>query len=300
MPPSVDISVVLPVFNETGHIEQEVTRICESLDRSRYSYEVVMIDDGSTDDSPAKLAKIAETNDAVRLISLTQNKGSGNARRVGTRAAAGEFVVWTDADMTYPNDQIAELVDSLQGFDQVVGARTSEQGTHKALRVPAKFLIRKLACYLSQTDIPDLNSGFRAFRRSSALPYLHLLPNGFSCVTTLTLAFLTNGLTVRYTPIEYKERAGESKFHWRKDTSRYLLQVVRMIMSFNPLRVFMPLGLFMLSVGIFKGIYDLFAHDLRITGNAILIAFTAVQILAIGLLADLVVRVTAPRAPDVS
>lgn len=300
MPPSVDISVVLPVFNETGHIEQEVTRICESLDSSRYSYEVVMIDDGSTDDSPTKLAKIAETNDAVRLISLTQNKGSGNARRVGTRAAAGEFVVWTDADMTYPNDQIAELVDSLQGFDQVVGARTSEQGTHKALRVPAKFLIRKLACYLSQTDIPDLNSGFRAFRRSSALPYLHLLPNGFSCVTTLTLAFLTNGLTVRYTPIEYKERAGESKFHWRKDTSRYLLQVVRMIMSFNPLRVFMPLGLAMLSVGICKGIYDLFAHDLRITGNAILIAFTAVQILAIGLLADLVVRVTAPRAPDVS
>ncbi len=300
MPASVDISVVLPVFNETGHIKQEVDRICESLDRSKYSYEVVMIDDGSTDDSPIKLAKLAETNENVRLISLTQNKGSGNARRVGSRAAAGEYVVWTDADMTYPNDQIAELVDSLQGFDQVVGARTSEQGTHKALRVPAKFLIRKLACYLSQTDIPDLNSGFRAFRRSAALPYLHLLPNGFSCVTTLTLAFLTNGLTVRYVPIEYKERAGESKFHWRKDTSRYLLQVVRMIMSFNPLRVFMPLGLFMLGVGIFKGVYDLFAHDLRITGNAILIAFTAVQLLAIGLLADLVVRVTAPRPTDVS
>jgi hypothetical protein len=207
-------------------------------------------------------------------------------------------VVWTDADMTYPNDEIPFLVESLGDYDQVVGARTSEQGTHKAFRVPAKWFIRKLACYLSRTDIPDLNSGFRAFRRQAALPHLHLLPNGFSCVSTLTLAFLTNGLTVKYLPIEYKARAGESKFHWRRDTARYLLQVVRMITSFNPLRVFMPVGLTMLAVALGKGIYDLFAHDLRITANAIILTFTSLQLLAIGLLADLVVRVTAPRIDD--
>jgi polyisoprenyl-phosphate glycosyltransferase len=267
------------------------------MDASRFSYEIVMIDDGSTDDTPKKLPALV--SDRVRLITLAQNKGSGNARRVGTRAAHGEVVVWTDADMSYPNDRVPELVEDLAGYDQVVGARTSEQGTLKAARVPAKWFIRKLACYLTQTNIPDLNSGFRAFNRKASLPFLHLLPNGFSCVTTLTLSFLSNGLNVKYVPIEYKTRAGESKFHWRKDTYRYMLQVVRMVMSYNPLRVFMPIGLTLLAVALGKGIYDLIAHNWRITANTIVATFTAFQLLAIGLLADLVVRVTAPRPTDV-
>lgn len=292
----VDISVVLPVYDESGHIEKEVARIRDSLDASTYSYEIVIIDDGSRDDTPSKLARLA--GGPVRLITLPQNRGSGYARRMGTRVARGDVVVWTDADMTYPNDDIPWLVDQLDGYDHVVGARTSEQGTLKFFRVPAKWFIRKLACYLSRTKIPDLNSGFRAFRRQAALPHLHLLPNGFSCVTTLTLAFLTTGQSVRYVPIEYRPREGKSKFHWRRDTARYLLQVVRMIMSFNPLRVFMPVGLTMLAVAMGKGIYDVFAHDKRITANALLLTFTALQLLAIGLLADLVVRVNAPRDLD--
>lgn len=292
----VDVTVVLPVYNETGHIEKEVRRICDSLEASKYSFEVLVIDDGSTDDSAEKLALL--NGGRVRVITFAQNRGSGYARRVGSKSARGDVVVWTDADMTYPNDQIPWLVDQLDGYDHVVGARTSEQGTLKVFRVPAKWFIRKLACYLSQTHIPDLNSGFRAFRRKAALPYLHLLPNGFSCVTTITLAFLTNGLSVRYVPIEYRPREGESKFHWRRDTAKFLLQVVRMIMSFNPLRVFMPVGLTLMAVALGKGVYDLFAHSLRITGNTILITFTAIQILAIGLLADLVVRVNAPRETD--
>jgi polyisoprenyl-phosphate glycosyltransferase len=295
--PTVDVSIVLPVYNESGHIGAEVERICRTMDASRFSYEIVMIDDGSTDDTPKKLPALV--SDRVRLITLAQNKGSGNARRVGTRAAHGEVVVWTDADMSYPNDKIPELVEDLAGYDQVVGARTSEQGTLKAARVPAKWFIRKLACYLTQTNIPDLNSGFRAFNRKASLPFLHLLPNGFSCVTTLTLSFLSNGLNVKYVPIEYKTRAGESKFHWRKDTYRYMLQVVRMVMSYNPLRVFMPIGLTLLAIALGKGIYDLIAHDWRITANTIVATFTAFQLLAIGLLADLVVRVTAPRPTDV-
>jgi polyisoprenyl-phosphate glycosyltransferase len=294
---AVDVSIVLPVYNESGHIGAEVERICRTMDASRFSYEIVMIDDGSTDDTPQKLPALV--SDRVRLITLAQNKGSGNARRVGTRAAHGEVVVWTDADMSYPNDRIPELVEDLAGYDQVVGARTSEQGTLKAARVPAKWFIRKLACYLTQTNIPDLNSGFRAFNRKASLPFLHLLPNGFSCVTTLTLSFLSNGLNVKYVPIEYKTRAGESKFHWRKDTYRYMLQVVRMVMSYNPLRVFMPIGLTLLAIALGKGVYDLIAHHWRITANTIVATFTAFQLLAIGLLADLVVRVTAPRPTDV-
>ena len=109
--------------------------------------------------------------------------------------------------------------------------------------MPAKWFIRKLASYLTETDIPDLNSGLRAFRRDVAMQYVHHLPAGFSCVTTLTMSFLSNGYSVKYVPIDYFPRAGTSKFHWWRDTKRYLLQVVRMTLSYNPLKVFLPIGL---------------------------------------------------------
>ena len=150
--------------------------------------------------------------------------------------------MWTDVDMTYPNDEIPMLVKELDGFDHVVGARRTEEGTHRVFRVPAKWFIRKLASYLTETDIKDLNSGLRAFRRDVAMQYVHHLPAGFSCVTTLTMSFLSNGYSVKYVPIDYFPRAGTSKFHWWRDTKRYLLQVVRMTLSYNPLKVFLPIG----------------------------------------------------------
>lgn len=287
-----DVSVVLPVHNEVGHLEQEFERIKAALDGSDHSYEIIVVDDGSSDGS----ADIAAALDGVRFIGLPINRGSGYARKIGTRAARGAVVVWTDADMTYPNDRIPWLVDELGPYDQVVGARTSEQGTHRWARVPAKWFIRRLASYLSQTRIPDLNSGFRAFKRDVALPYLHLLPTGFSCVTTITMAFLSNGHPVAYVPIDYKERAGESKFHWRRDTARYVLQVVRMIMTFNPLRVFLPLGAILLLMAMAKIGYDIVDKDFRISSNAVILTIVSLQVVATGLIADLVARTSHDRS----
>jgi polyisoprenyl-phosphate glycosyltransferase len=292
----VEVTVVLPVFNEVTHIREEVARIAAGLQEAGKRFEILVIDDGSTDGSHDVLDGLAAER-AIRLIRLPRNRGSGFARRVGTEQARGEVVVWTDADMTYPNHEIAALVDQLDGgWDQVVGARTSEQGTHRWARVPAKFLIRKLASYLVKERIPDLNSGFRAFRRSVALPYLHLLPTGFSCVTTITLAFLANAHLVHYVPIEYQERAGESKFHWRRDTARYLQQVVRMVMTFNPLRVFLPLGGLLFAGSIGKFFFDIVDKGGRIATNTVILVIVSLQIVALGLLADLVVRVVAPRS----
>jgi polyisoprenyl-phosphate glycosyltransferase len=291
-PPSpVDITVVLPVFNEAGHLHEELDRIRSALIASEHTYELLVVDDGSTDGSTDGLEDSAD----LRVIRMPVNRGSGTARKIGTRAARGDIVVWTDVDMTYPNDRIPELVKELEGYDQVVGARTTEEGTSKAVRVPAKWAIRKLAEYLANTEIPDLNSGFRAFRRPVADQYLHLLPTGFSCVTTITMSFLANGYTVKYVPIEYAKRAGSSKFHWRKDTSRYLVQVVRLVLSYNPLRFFGPLGAVLAVVGVAKLGFDLADEAWRVSTNTLLILFAAFQVLVIGLLADLVVRVTRPR-----
>jgi glycosyltransferase involved in cell wall biosynthesis len=287
----LDVSVILPVFNEKGHLQAEIDRIREALDASTYSYEIIVVDDGSNDGSGEALRQI----DGIRLIQFAQNRGSGSARKAGTHAAQGRIVVWTDVDMTYPNNEIPRLVKELEGWDQVVGARTSEQGTVKIARVPAKWLIRRLASYLVETPIPDLNSGLRAFRADVARQYLYQLPPGFSCVTTITMAFLANGYSVKYIPIEYSPRAGESKFHWWKDTRRYITQVVRMVLSYNPLRVFLPLFVILGLLGLGKMVFDWVDHDFRLATNTLLILFAAFQFLAIGLLADLFVRLSKPR-----
>jgi glycosyltransferase involved in cell wall biosynthesis len=290
--PALDVSVVLPVYNEQGHLHEELDRIRAALDASEYSYEIIVVDDGSNDGSGEALRQI----EGIRLIQFAQNRGSGAARKAGTHAARGEIVVWTDVDMTYPNEEIPKLVKEMAGYDQVVGARTSEQGTAKAARVPAKWFIRKLASYLVETPIPDLNSGMRAFRNDVARQYLHLLPTGFSHVTTITMAFLANGYSVKYMPIEYSERAGVSKFHWWSDTRRYLVQVVRMCLSYNPLKIFLPLAVILGAFGLGKLAVDWVVHDFRLATNTLLILFSAFQLLAIGLLADLMVRLSRPRS----
>lgn len=286
-----DVSIILPVFNEAGHLADEVKRIQHALDSSHYSYEIIVVDDGSTDGS----AELAQGLDGVRLMRYAINRGAGSARKYGTMAARGEVVVWTDVDMTYPNEEIPALVAALDGYDQVVGARTSEEGTNRMLRRPAKWLIRKLASYLTRTDVPDLNSGFRAFRREVGDQFLYLLPRGFSCVTTITMAFLSNGYSVRYTPIEYSPRAGHSKFHWWKDTQRYILQVVRMVLMHEPIRFFGPLAAVLTTVGVGKLIYDLIDKDFRVGTNTMVILGLALAFAGVGLIADLMVQLNKRR-----
>jgi glycosyltransferase involved in cell wall biosynthesis len=291
--PPPHVTVVLPCYNEQDHVVDEVERICKALDASGHSYELLAVDDCSTDDTLARLTAAAARFPVMRVIPFAHNSGSGTVRRIGTQQARGDIVVWTDADMTYPNERIPELVAMLDAdptIDQVVGARTSEMGSHKLLRVPAKWFIRKVAERLTNTKIPDLNSGLRAFRREVSLPFLKLLPPGFSCVTTITIAFLSNQHNVRYVPIDYFKRAGKSKFKFLKDAYRYILQVLRMVMYFNPLKVLMPPALWLIGIGVIKGIVDQFLHPLYFAINTVLIFVTGLIIASLALLADLIVR----------
>ncbi len=287
------VTIVLPCYNEQDHVLEEIERISAAMDSSGYTYELLAIDDCSTDDTLNRLREAAPQYPNMRVVAFHRNGGSGTVRRIGTQDARGEIVVWTDADMTYPNERIPELVQILEkdsSIDQVVGARTSEQGSHKMLRVPAKWFIRKVAERLAGQEIPDLNSGLRAFRRSVSLPYLRLLPPGFSCVTTITLAFLSNQHDVYYLPIEYSKRAGKSKFNFVSDAYRYIRQVLRMVMYFNPLKVLMPPALVLTGVGVGKGVVDMFLHPFYFPANTVMVFLTGMLIVSLALLADLIVR----------
>jgi glycosyltransferase involved in cell wall biosynthesis len=287
------VTIVLPCYNEEGHVVAEIERISAAMDASAYTYELVCVDDASTDDTLAKLYEAAPRFPKMEVVHFHRNGGSGTVRRIGTQRARGEIVVWTDADMTYPNERIPELVQILEKdptIDQVVGARTTEQGTYKLLRVPAKWFIRKFAERLTGSKIPDLNSGLRAFRREVSLPYLRLLPPGFSCVTTITMSFLANQHELYFLPIDYYKRAGKSKFKFGKDAYRYILQILRMTMYFNPLKALMPLALTLLGIGIVKGIFDVSFHPVKIATDTVLVFVTGLLIASLALLADLIVR----------
>lgn len=285
------VTVVLPVYNEAAHLEREVHRVSASMAEGGLVHEILIVDDGSTDGS----GELAEGLEGVRVVRFAANRGPGFARKLGTMLAQGDIVVWTDVDMTYPNDQIHRLVAELSGHDQVVGARRTEEGTVKFCRIPAKWLIRSLASYLSNTDIADLNSGFRVFRKEVASQFLHLLPTGFSHVTTITMAFLSNGYSVKYVPIDYAPRAGYSKFHWWADTRRYLLAVVRMVLMHEPIRFFMPQAMLLGAVATGKLIFDLATKDFRVATNTLVLLGLAFALTGVGLIADLIVQLNKGR-----
>lgn len=283
----VKVSIVLAVYNERETIVRELEIIGAAAKASGEHYEIIVVDDASSDGTGGLLSALT----GFRIIRHDSNRGSGAARKTGTLAANGNIIVWTDADLTYPNSLIPRLVEELEdrGLDQVIGARDAEMGSMKIFRVPAKYLIRRLAELLSRTSIPDLNSGLRVFRLTPARKYLHLVPDGFSCTSTMTLAFLCNGLSVGYVSVPYAKRLGRSKFRPLGDTYAYILQVIRMVMYFDPLRVFLPLSLALFLTGLASSLRSIFYLEGGLQQSDIIIFLTAVMVAVIGLLADLIV-----------
>jgi len=286
----VSVSIVIPVFNEGPAIGHDLDTLIQAMDASIYEYEIIVVDDGSTDDS----GEIVRQYSQVRLIRHPYNQGTGAARTTGLRAAKGDIVVMTDGDGTYPNQDIPRLLTEMQekGYDMVIGARRREMGSWKWLRSPAKWFIQFLASYLTGVKIPDLNSGLRAFKRKQALEYLHILPRTHSWVSTITIALLSDGHAVGWMPIDYYERVGRSTFHPLADTYNYLSLVVRAVMYFEPLKVFLPAAVALLGVGALKFIRDLFVFRslFYVPGVTVVILLTGLQVGALGLLADLIVK----------
>lgn len=285
MAKSCQVTVMIPTFNEERTITEDIDVIGEAMEKSDYQYEIIVVDDGSTD----KTAQIIKAKKEVKLIQHSYNRGVGAARKTGILKARGEIIVMTDGDGTYPNQDIPKLLNYIKNYDMVVGARVGKNVTWPLIRRPARWFIRKLASYLIATKIPDLNSGLRAFKKDLARKFFAILPDGHSWVSTITLAFLANGYTIKYVPIDYYKRKGKSTIHPVKDTYNFILLVVRTVMYFNPLRIFLPLTGIVLSVAIVRTIYDATALH-RIKESDIMLFLTGLIIGMLGLLADLIVR----------
>ena len=290
------VSVVLPVFNEESAVAAEIDNIRRVLTSHSIVHELIVVDDGSQDASGERAAQAG-----AHVMTHVENRGYGAAIKTGMAAARHDTIVITDADGTYPSDQIPALLVQLESADMVVGARTGEHVQIPLVRRPAKWVLNWVANRVAGRRIPDLNSGLRAFRRECAAQYLPILSNRFSFTSTITLALLADDYRVVYHPIDYRKRIGRSKitpWHFMD----FLMLVLRLAVLFQPLRVFVPLALGFGAVGVLKTIYDIFAVFERTTTpwgifylpvlstTAILLLLVAFQLLVIGLVADAVLR----------
>lgn len=279
------VSIIIPIHNEAETISQVVSDVRRTM-AHHSPFEIIIVDDGSTDgvassDVPGKVD---------RFISHKTNCGYGAALKSGFRNAAGEIIVIIDGDGTYPASSIPELLAALQSCDMAVGARTGREVYIPFFRQPAKYILSRLANFLAETHIPDLNSGFRAFKKSALEPFLNILPRGFSLTTTLTLAFLCNDLQVEYVPVDYYARKGKSKIRPIRDTKNITLTIIRTILYFNPLKVCFPVGLVLLALALGVLAFSYFALDRIMDGTVAVLTLTGIQILVIGLLADLIAK----------
>jgi glycosyltransferase involved in cell wall biosynthesis len=282
------VTLVVPAYDEENGIEGVVQRL--SGLKLGVPVELLVVDDGSSDGTAAVLERIAPKYPALRVIRHSINKGYGAALKTGFARASHEVVVITDADGTYPEDKIAELLARIDdGADMAVGARTGEDVHIPLVRRPAKAFLKALASYLADTQIPDLNSGLRAMRRDLVLAYRPILPQGFSFTTTITLAALTNDHRVDYVSINYQKREGVSKIRPIRDTLGFTALIIRTVVYFNPLKVFYPAAFvtgIMLLVSLYRDYFVIEPHGLSV--RTLLVFTTLTIVLSVGLLADLI------------
>ncbi|MBM2804044.1 MAG: hypothetical protein HW419_1937 [Deltaproteobacteria bacterium] len=273
---SIELSIIIPVFNEAENLAEVIGKI-HSLNLP--PLEIIVVDDGSTDDS-AEIAMGAGAN----VVRHPYNIGNGAAVKSGMRAAKGRLILLLDGDGQHKPEDIPKLLAEAANYHMVVGAR-GKGSKLRFHRYVANTVYNLLASYVTQFKVQDLTSGFRLLSRRDAVRFIDLLPNTFSYPTTLTLAFLRSGLTVKYVPIQSLYRSGQSKISLVTDGIRFLLIITKIATLFSPFRVFLPVSLFFFLAGMANYAYTYFTEN-RFTNMSVFAFTTAVIIFMLGLISE--------------
>lgn len=286
------ISIIIPAYNEERGLPAVLEQL-SNLFAAHPACEIIVVDDGSTDNTAAAARQFPHVHVIVHRV----NRGYGAALKSGIRHASSDIICITDADGTYPNERLPELVSTLleKEYDMVVGSRTGEHVRIPLQRKPAKWALNKLANFVASEPIPDLNSGLRVFRRSVVLRFFSILPDGFSFTTTITLGMLTNNYLVDYIPINYHARIGQSKIRPIRDTLNFTQLVLRIALYFAPLKIFVPLSLFFLVAAVIWAIFSLFIFKELADVSTVVLAMAGIQVGLLGLIAELINR----RVPNI-
>lgn len=284
----LDISVILPVYEEAGTVKILVPEIIRVMVDEGWSFEILAVDDGSGEVTRRALEKLAsEHRQHLTVIRHMVNRGNGAALRSGIRVARGAVVVTMDADGQHAPEHIPDLLREIPPYDLVIGARTAgyRGPWHRNL---ANRFYNLFSSWLSQRRIEDLTSGLRAMRREVVLHFLPLFPEGFSAPTTTTLSFLKAGYSVKFVPVDVGRRAaGESKISLWKDGARFVTLIMRMIMLYDPLRIFLPTGVFLLGLGSLAWIAGIWTAGRLVFPNSTIFLYSAaITTWLLGLISD--------------
>jgi glycosyltransferase involved in cell wall biosynthesis len=272
------ISVIIPAYNEEDAIGKVLGDLLPMADAN--GWEVIVVDDGSTDAT----AKVADQN-GVKVITHPYNRGYGSSLKTGITSASGNIVVIMDSDGQHDPGDISRLLEHINDHDVVIGERV--KGSHHSwIRRPGKWLLGKIANFLTGRKIPDINSGLRAYQKDLLLKLIHLMPNGFSFSTTSTVAYYSMNFRVKYIPIKTKQRTGKSTVNQIKHGCETILLMLRLIVLFNPLKVFMPVSLFLIFMALAYQIYIICLTGLHVVGGAIVSLIAGIQIFLFGLMID--------------
>ncbi len=276
------ISIILPAKNEAAALVDLLPR----LRASQPAAEIIVVDDGSTDDTRPLCDR-----HGVKCLSAPYSMGNGASIKRGARVAQGEILVFMDADGQHSPDHIGALLDRLaEGYDMVVASRawSDQAGVGRGL---ANTLYNRIATWMTGFKVLDLTSGFRAVRADKFREFLHLLPNGFSYPTTITMAFFRSAYTVNYLPVQVLARIGKSHIRPLRDGVRFLLIIFKIATLYSPLKLFVPasLSFFMLGLGYY--FYTFFTLH-RFTNMSVLLFSAAVIIFLIGLISEQITVLT--------
>lgn len=285
---AIDLSVILPAYNEEATIQPLIKSILEVLGKSKLSYELLIIDDGSGDRTALKTTSVEKTSRGkVRLIRHPYNKGNGASIKTGIRAARGRCIACMDADGQHDPEDLLTLYKYSGEYQLVVGARTQEYRGHR-VRNLGNLFFNALARSLTSFPIEDLTSGFRLFSADVIKHYVELLPARFSYPTTSTLVFLKAGYNIKYVPIKMLPRQkGVSKISVFRDGWRFLVIILKIIVLFEPLQIFLPVASLFFIFALGTTAYSIATlHRLYIPNSGTLFFSIAVLVFLLGLIAE--------------
>ena len=274
----VKLSVVVPVYNGEDVVTDFLEELKKVLRQVKTKSEIIVIDDASKDRTFNKLKSVR----GIKVIRHPYNKGYGAALKTGTRASKGKYVLFIDGDGEHDPKNIKKMVKHIGKYDMIVGARTIG---HSKLRTIAKKILTSFANYLSDVKIPDLNSGLRATRRELLMKYLDSLPNRFSITTTLTIIFIKSGYSVKYVPVNVRNRLDRSKIHPIKDFINFSIILLKTAMLFSPLRIFIPVSASLFLTGLVYMIHDIMVFS-DIPDTSIFLLTTSLILFFFGFVSD--------------
>ena len=274
----VELSIVVPIYNEEKAIQGFLNKLKDVLKNVKIRHEIITVDDASSDKTYEKIKKVK----GVRVVRHPYNKGYGASLKTGTRKSKGKYVLFIDGDGEHDPKNIPKLIKHRKTYDMVVGARQFRSSVPRAI---AKKIITSFANYVSEVKIPDLNCGFRLVKRDILMDYLDSLPNRFSFTSTITMIFIKSGYSIKYVPVNVLKRKGKSKINPIKDFINFLVLVMKTSLIFSPLRVFLPVSILFFVLGMGYLVYYIVLYS-DVPDSAIFLLTTSIIIFFFGFISD--------------